>query len=751
MEHMKRIGKQAASVCLSMALVAQLCAAAPAGAAQTNGWENGKETLDMTQIARYTSGQYNVDGGVMEIVAYNAGNGFAYAVNGQSGKLAAISLGSLEVGAAVSVLTASEIDVRALVEAKDTKFHYGDMTSVAVSPDQSTLAVALQAEGYADAGRVAIFTCGADGSLTLKGLVETGIQPDMVTFASDSIVLTADEGEPREGYGEGIIDPKGSVTVVDTAAMTGTVVGFDSFDGKRDELTKGGVVLKKGTAPSVDLEPEYIAVSGGKAYVTLQEANAVAVLDLASKSFDGVWSIGFEDHSKTPVDLDKKDDVYAPKTYEGLLGIRMPDAVAACTIGGETYLITANEGDSREWGDEDAGTAYLNEDERDFGDGEASPAGAITAEGSALEGKVVFFDAQDYDGLEEDKDYLFGGRSATIFRVAEDGLEQVFTTGDSFEALTAAYLPDNYNCSNDNAVLDDRSGKKGPEPESVTLGQVDGRTYAFVALERTGGIMIFDMTDPAQTTFVNYINTRDFDAIVEGSEVYEDGELDKWVTGGDVAPEGLAFVDAAVSPTGQALLLAACEVSGTVAVYQVGGEDQMVFSDVSDGVWYEEAVGYVAQNGLMGGTGNGVFSPNAPATRVMIVTTLHRMAGSPEADQSTFTDIPAGQWYAEAVAWASDNGIVSGRGDGTFGPDDSITREQLVLMLYRMEGSPTAQGDLSAFSDAGQVSSYAADAMAWAVETGLISGSDGVLDPQGLATRAQVAVILMRFSQSRDA
>lgn len=748
---MKRIGKQAASVCLSMALAAQLCAAAPAGAAQTNGWENGKETLDMTQIARYTSGQYNVDGGVMEIVAYNAGNGFAYAVNGQSGKLAAISLGGLEVGAAVSVLTASEIDVRALVEAKDTKFRYGDMTSVAVSPDQSTLAVALQAEGYADAGRVAIFTCGADGSLTLKGLVETGIQPDMVTFASDSIVLTADEGEPREGYGEGISDPKGSVTVVDTAAMTGTVVGFDSFDGKRDELTKAGVVLKKGTAPSVDLEPEYIAVSGGKAYVTLQEANAVAVLDLASKSFDGVWSVGFEDHSKTPVDLDKKDDVYAPKTYEGLLGIRMPDAVAACTIGGETYLITANEGDSREWGDEDAGTAYLNEDERDFGDGEASPTGAITAEGYALEGKVIFFDAQNYDGLEEDKDYLFGGRSATIFRVAEDGLEQVFTTGDSFEALTAAYLPDNYNCSNDNAVLDDRSGKKGPEPESVTLGQVDGRTYAFVALERTGGIMVFDMTDPAQTTFVNYINTRDFDAIVEGSEVYEDGELDKWVTGGDVAPEGLAFVDAAASPTGQALLLAACEVSGTVAVYQVGGEDQMVFSDVSDGVWYEEAVGYVAQNGLMGGTGDGVFSPNAPATRAMIVTTLHRMAGSPEADQSTFTDIPAGQWYAEAVAWASDNGIVSGRGDGTFGPDDSITREQLVLMLYRMEGSPTAQGDLSAFSDAGQVSSYAADAMAWAVETGLISGSDGVLDPQGLATRTQVAVILMRFSQSKDA
>ena len=184
---------------------------------------------------------------------------------------------------------------------------------------------------------------------------------------------------------------------------------------------------------------------------------------------------------------------------------------------------------------------------------------------------MVFFKVEDFDGLDSGKDYLFGGRTFTIYEAGENGVTEVFTSGNDFETLTARYLTDYYNCSNDNTVVDDRSGKKGPEAESVTVGTVDGRTYAFVALERTGGVMVYDVTEPASAQYVNYINTRDFASIVEGSEEYEDGELDKWVTGGDVAPEGLLFLSDAVSPTGEALLLAACEVSGTVAVYQVGG------------------------------------------------------------------------------------------------------------------------------------------------------------------------------------
>ena len=541
-----------------MIIASALCfaSAMPMAAVSLTGYENGNSSLDITLKAHYASGSFNVDGGVMEIVAYNKANGFAYAVNGQDGVLAAIDIAEGED------LSSVDIDVKALIN--DDDFAYGDMTSVAVSPDGSMLAVSLQDGNYDEEGHIALFACNEDGSLELQRIYEAGIQPDMVTFSHDgNYVLTADEGEPREGYTDD--DPEGSVTVVSLQDGTSAVIGFDAFDNAlaRKALADNGVVLQKGTDPSEDLEPEYIAVSGNNAYVTLQEANAVAVLDLDKMIFTGIYSIGYEDYSKVPVDIDKKDDAYNPATYETLRGVRMPDAIACFTVDGTDYIVTANEGDAREWGD------YLNEDERDFGDGDASPTGAITAENSGLEGKVVFLASSDYDGLEDGIDYLYGGRTMAIFRVADSGLEEVFTSADDAERITYCYLPEYYNASNDNAVLDDRSGKKGPEAEAVTVGEVDGRIYAFLALERTGGIMVYDVTDPENSEYVNYINTRDFVTVVPGSEVYEDGELDKWVTGGDVAPEGLAFVKAEDSPSGEALLIAAFEVSGTVAVYSL--------------------------------------------------------------------------------------------------------------------------------------------------------------------------------------
>ncbi len=461
----------------------------------------------------------------------------------------------------------------------------------------------------------------------------------------------------------------------------------------------------------------------------------------------------------TPIDIDKKDDAYAPKTYEGLMGIRMPDAIAAYTAGGETYLVTANEGDAREWGDEDAGTFYLNEEEVDFGDeGAVSPAGTITGE-SGLTGKVVFFKSEDFDGLDGTTDYLFGGRTFTIFQVTEEGLAEVFTSGGDFESLTAKYVPDYYNTSNDNAVLDDRSGKKGPEPESVTLGSVNGRTYAFVALERTGGIMVYDVTDPENAAFVNYINTRDFDAIVEGSEQYEDGELDKWVTGGDVAPEGLLFLDGEKSPNGEPLLLAACEVSGTVAVYQLGDKALTVlpFADVEEGRWYVEAVRYAYENSLMEGTSGTAFAPETNLSRAMAVQILFNLEGqldvSDENLENPYTDVDGEAWYAEAVYWARLHKVAEGDGDGTFRPGDEISREEFAQMLYnyaKYNGCDlSAEGDLGRFPDGDSVQDWALPAMTWANGSELINGhDDGTLDPAGNTTRAEAAAILMRFDQN---
>lgn len=174
------------------------------------------------------------------------------------------------------------------------------------------------------------------------------------------------------------------------------------------------------------------------------------------------------------------------------------------------------------------------------------------------------------------------------------------------------------------------------------------------------------------------------------------------------------------------------------------------FVDVNAADWFCEAVRYVYARGMMGGTGANTFSPGGTTTRAMIVTILHRLEGTPEAGAGTaFTDVAGGAYYAQSVAWASANGIVTGYGDGSFRPQAEITREQMAAILFRYAQSKgadvTQRAGLEAFPDAASVSSYAVDAMSWAVSAGLISGMDGQLVPGGSATRAQAATILMRF------
>ena len=172
------------------------------------------------------------------------------------------------------------------------------------------------------------------------------------------------------------------------------------------------------------------------------------------------------------------------------------------------------------------------------------------------------------------------------------------------------------------------------------------------------------------------------------------------------------------------------------------------FTDVKDSDWFASAVKYVAEKGLMSGTGSGVFSPNTAANRAMIVTILYRLEGSPAvSNASSFTDVASGTYYADAVAWAAQNGIVSGYGSNRFGPTDSITREQLATILYRYaqykNNDTTAGADLSAYTDAGTISAYARTALSWANAQKLINGTSGTtLSPRQTATRAQVAQIL---------
>lgn len=504
------------------------------------GFFNNEASIKAELIARYNAGAFSAEGGSAEITAYNYKNGFAYSVNGVKGTLDCVNLNGLSNSDTVNELAGAEISVARLVEDRDSGFVYGDMTSVSVSPDGSKLAVAIQDEDYTKQGRAVLFECASDGSLSYIGMALTGIQPDMVTFNEDgSLILTADEGEPRLGYSD--IDPEGSVTVINVSDMSSKVIDFTGLDSEREALAAKGIVIKKDTAPSVDFEPEYIAVAGNRAFVSLQEANAIAVLDLEAGSFTGIYSAGFEDYSKVEVDLNKGDEEYRPSTYSNIKGIRMPDGIGVCVINGDTYLLTANEGDSRAW--PVSTEEFVNEIKSS-----TSPVNGIK-----MDKKVTWFDVSQYDGLEPAMDYVFGGRSFTIFKVTDSGLEEVFDSGSDFEKITSSVLPEYFNCSNDVIDVEDRSGKKGPEPESVTTGVIDGRICAFVGLERIGGIMIYDITDPSDIYFENYINSRDFSDDIKN----------------DVSPEGLHFIDAAKSPNGEAILLSSNEVSGTVSVMEL--------------------------------------------------------------------------------------------------------------------------------------------------------------------------------------
>ena len=175
------------------------------------------------------------------------------------------------------------------------------------------------------------------------------------------------------------------------------------------------------------------------------------------------------------------------------------------------------------------------------------------------------------------------------------------------------------------------------------------------------------------------------------------------------------------------------------------------FTDVSG--WYEEAVRYNYRTGLMNGTSDTTFNPDGIVSRAQLVTILYRMAGEPEVSgESVFTDVPTGQWYSDAVEWAAKKGIVNGIGNGKFDPNGAVTREQIATILHRKHNSITTGGNLDAFPDKNDVSSFATQGMTWAVEEGLVtgvtSGGSVLLAPKATATRAQIATIIMRYKEN---
>jgi len=466
----------------------------------------------------------------------------------------------------VSNATAAALDVvdianpasPQLVRRLDLAAYGSEVTSVAASA--TLVAVALKGDPKTDPGSVLLLNRSGD----LLATAPTGAGPDAITFTPNGRrLLVANEGEPSSYGRPDSVDPEGSISIVTVprelakrtrprkAPLQSRTVHFRDFNAgarRHAELPAGVRIFGPGASVAQDLEPEYIAVAadGKSAFVTLQENNAIAILALPTGRIRKIVALGYKDHATSALDASDRDSGTGSngaidiRTWQHVRGMYQPDQIAAFTAGGQTFLLTANEGDARDY------DGFAEERRAaEVADTGAIPAAAVNAQ----LGRLTVTSATPGGPSGQTTLYAFGARSFSIWNA---NAEQVWDSGDLLERLVARVFPGDFNKSNDgNGGFDSRSDNKGPEPEGAIVGVVGSRTYAFVGLERQGGVVVADVTDPTAPVLVQYLVTRVFG----GSTV-----------GPDSGPEGLSFL--ASGPNGGPLLAVANEVSGTVALFE---------------------------------------------------------------------------------------------------------------------------------------------------------------------------------------
>lgn len=504
------------------------------------------KSLTLEKIGGFDGGAV----GAAEITAYDAGTKRLFVVNGTNGTVDVLDLtdptkparaGSIAVG----LLGAG-------------------VNGVAVH--NGLVALAIEATSKTLPGRVAFYNA---SDLRLLSSIQVGALPDMVVFTPDGRrLLVANEGEPNSYGLPDSVDPEGSISVITVnggVSPTVATADFRAFNGQEAALRTQGIrIFGPGASAAQDLEPEYIALSddGKTAYVTLQENNAIAVVDVESATVTAVKPLGFKDHSLAGMGLDPSDEDGTLNTNTGtpavgirqvpVRGLYMPDAIASYAVGGKTFLITANEGDAR------ADYPGFNEETRvrAYCTGGLDPTVFADAANLILDsnlGRLRITNAPNggRSGLNSANQctelYSFGARSFSIW---DADIKRVYDSGDELEQRTKALPNVPFNASSDNATLDGRSASKGPEPEGVVVGRFGDKSIAFVGLERIGGVMVYDVSNPAAPSFVTYLNTRT-------------------QATGDRGPEGLTLIPAARSPNGKPLLIVGNETSGTTAVLQI--------------------------------------------------------------------------------------------------------------------------------------------------------------------------------------
>lgn len=494
-----------------------------------------------------------------EITAYDAHSKRLFVVNG--------ALASIDV---LDLADPSQPQLIGSLAAADIGPGLGAINSVAIH--NGIVALAIEAVPKTANGVVAWVRA---KDLRVLGSDTVGALPDMLTFTPDGThLLVANEGEPNSYNQADSVDPEGSISIIRvqglnpnaaTLQRTVRVAGFGEFNDQIDSLRAAGVrIYGPNATVAQDLEPEYITVAadGKTAWVTLQENNAVAVLDIKGGKVSAIKPLGFKDHSLDGMGMDASDEDGGVDTNSGspaikiapvpVKGLYLPDSIASYQAGGKTWLITANEGDARaDWPGFNEETRVRSHCTLGLDPSVFANAGNLVKDSNLGRLRITTTPNGGDDGKNATGQctalYSFGARSFSIW---SSELQRVFDSGDQFEQRTQNLGNVNFNASNDNDTLDGRSASKGPEPEGVAVASLAGKTFAFIGLERVGGIMVYDVSKPQAPRFVSYVNARN--------------GID-----GDRGPEGLHFIPATHSPNGQPLLVVGNETSGTTAIYEV--------------------------------------------------------------------------------------------------------------------------------------------------------------------------------------
>ncbi len=578
---------------ISLSLVSVVCllsACSTTDSMVKEGVAASTKDPQLSLVGRYTSGGTpKAPSPVAEIISYHANSKSLFITVDtatEPSSFKRIDISGLGTTALSNPTTANNLQVspryNVSADVNDSKFTASGVQSLDVTGN--LLAIAVQATPKTNAGVIAFYNLSTTGTPSFLKKVTVGALPDGVAFSPDGkYLVVANEGELSNTFMKDGIDPEGSISIINirngVPADTAVQLEFTDFNvgGKRaSELPAAVRIGRPGASVAQDLEPEYVAISADSktAFVTLQENNAVAEVDLANAKITKIVALGFKDYGSknkiapsdryagtSPAEYNNPKTSAPLKNYPNLYGVYLPDGIASYTVNGKTYLLTANEGDDR--GDfltgPSADTARFKDILANL-DPKAFPADVLNAIKSDQElGRLTLLTKHaggnygDTDGDGDfDRVYVLGGRSFSIWDASTG--TQVFDSGEEVER--AAYKNATEDTTNALALLKadqllGRLDNKGPEPESIVVGQVGAETYAFVALERASAIMMYKITDPSKPRLVQYIrNTSNL--------------LD-----GDISPEGLKFISAAQSPTGVPLLVVGYEVSGSVGVYQI--------------------------------------------------------------------------------------------------------------------------------------------------------------------------------------